>query len=359
MLSTKHKLYFSDSRNLNAIKSNSVNLVVTSPPYPMIEMWDELFSTFNPEIMNCITNGNGIQAFELMHIELDKVWSECFRVLDDGGIACINIGDATRSINNSFQLYSNHSRIINKCLSLGFSVLPVILWRKQTNAPNKFMGSGMLPVGAYVTLEHEYILILRKGTKREFKSSDDKLSRKHSAFFWEERNIWFSDIWDFKGVKQNLNNTQLRNRSGAFPFELAYRLINMYSVQNDYVLDPFIGTGTSMLAAIASCRNSIGVEIDDNFSNFIYEDIEKSINNMNLYNNDRLNKHLAFVEQYRQTKGELKHFNNKYNFPVMTSQETDLIINMISQISINDDIITVSYNDEAMLDYCNQLSLAL
>ena len=90
--------------------------------------------------------GNGLFAFELMHIELDKVWNEVFRVLKEGGIACINIGDATRTINKNFQLYSNHSRIINHCTKIGFSALPMILWRKQTNAPNKFMGSGMLPV---------------------------------------------------------------------------------------------------------------------------------------------------------------------------------------------------------------------
>lgn len=325
----------------------------------MIEMWDELFTSFNPEIKNCLINGDAQQAFILMHMELDKVWNECYRVLDDGGIACINIGDATRTINNSFQLFSNHSRIINACVALGFSVLPVILWRKQTNAPNKFMGSGMLPVGAYVTLEHEYILILRKGPKREFKSSADKLNRKRSAFFWEERNTWFSDIWDFKGVKQNLNHAQLRTRSGAFPFELAYRLINMYSVQNDFVLDPFMGTGTTMLAAIASCRNCIGIEIDKNFGKYIYDDIDKSIHALNLYNNDRLNRHLIFVEQCKQTKNDLKYINTNYNFQVMTNQETDLIIHLISGITMKNNTITAHYNEEATFDHCNQLSFAL
>ena len=73
-----------------------------------------------------------------------------------------------------FVLYPNHARILNSLLDIGFSVLPDILWRKQTNAPNKFMGSGMLPAGAYVTLEHEYVLIVRKGSKREFKTEDEK-----------------------------------------------------------------------------------------------------------------------------------------------------------------------------------------
>ena len=130
------------------------------------------------------------------------------------------------------------------------------------------MGSGMLPAGAYVTLEHEYILILRKGGKREFKKESDKQNRRESALFWEERNLWFSDIWfDIKGTPQtlgaqNLGDKTARKRSGAYPFELAHRLINMYSVKGDRVLDPFLGTGTTMAAAMAAGRNSVGYEMD-------------------------------------------------------------------------------------------------
>ena len=87
--------------------------------------------------------------------------------MKNGGIACINIGDATRTLNDVFCLYQNHTRIASSMLRIGFLSLPCILWRKQTNAPNKFMGSGMMPPGAYVTLEHEYVLILRKGNKKE------------------------------------------------------------------------------------------------------------------------------------------------------------------------------------------------
>ncbi|MFM6984984.1 MAG: DNA methyltransferase [Chitinophagaceae bacterium] len=130
------------------------------------------------------------EVFELMHQELDKVWKECFRVLTEGGFLCINIGDATRTINGNFKLYNNHSRIAQYCNSIGFNEMPCILWRKETNALNKFMGSGMLPCGAYVTLEHEYILIFRKGSKRDYRKEVDKNARKNSAFFWEERNAF-------------------------------------------------------------------------------------------------------------------------------------------------------------------------
>ena len=186
-MKTTHKVIFGNSANMSTIPSGSVDLVITSPPYPMIEMWDEMFSEQSPAIKDALQKEDGTLAFELMHKELDKVWNEVFRVLKDGGIACINIGAATRTIGRTFQLFSNHSRILSHCLNIGFVALPEILWRKQTNAPNKFMGSGMLPPGAYVTLEHEFILILRKGNKKEFKNPDEKLNRKRSAFFWEEK----------------------------------------------------------------------------------------------------------------------------------------------------------------------------
>ena len=125
------------------------------------------------------------------------------------------------------------------------------------------MGSGMLPAGAYVTLEHEYILILRKGSKREFKLDAQKQNRRESAFFWEERNAWFSDVWmDLKGTSQNLGNRTARLRSAAFPFDLPYRLLNMFSVKGDTVVDPFLGIGTTMWAAMAAGRNCIGYEIE-------------------------------------------------------------------------------------------------
>lgn len=248
---------------MGCIEDESVDLVVTSPPYPMIEMWDNIMSLQNPLIKEALSD-NPSDAFEMMHQELDKVWRECYRILKDGGMMCINIGDATRTINKQFQLYNNHTRIVDACLSIGFTNLPNIIWRKQTNAPNKFMGSGMLPCGAYVTLEHEWILVFRKGGKRDYKQANDKQLRRQSSFFWEERNKWFSDLWEIKGVKQHISNSQTRERNASYPIEIPYRLINMYSQQGDTVLDPFLGMGTTTIAAMMSQRNSIGVEIDAN-----------------------------------------------------------------------------------------------
>ena len=147
-MKTNHKVIYSDSKKMEAVPSESVDLMVTSPPYPMIAMWDEMFAQQSASVKKALAKGDGTRAFELMHQVLDSVWREVFRVLKFGGFACINIGDATRKVNDSFKLYSNHARILSCCMALGFHVLPEILWRKQSNKPNKFMGSGMLPVGA-------------------------------------------------------------------------------------------------------------------------------------------------------------------------------------------------------------------
>jgi len=357
-MKTNHKILFQNSNNMHQIKDNSVNLMITSPPYPMIQMWDEMFSEQNPKVKEALEKNDGSLAFELMNQELDKVWNEVYRVLKVGGIACINIGDATRTIDKNFQLFSNSSRIITHCLKLGFSCLPKILWKKTTNAPNKFMGSGMLPPGAYVTLEHEYIIILRKGRKREFKTIKEKENRQESSYFWEERNKWFSDIWEgLNGVLQKLEDKNIRQRSAAYPFELAYRLINMFSVKGDIVLDPYFGTGTTMLAAMNGGRNSIGVEIDPFFENTIKNRTEKVIEHSNKYIANRIKEHLEFIKDREEKKGPLKYTNKNYGFKVMTRQEPSILINPLSTIkNISSNEFEVEYSEEIIKEKISQSS---
>jgi DNA modification methylase len=283
-----------------------------------------------------------------MHQELDKVWTEVERVLIPGGFACINIGDATRTINGDFSLYPNHSRIITAFQKIGVPNLPNIIWRKQTNAPNKFMGSGMLPSGAYVTLEHEWILIFRKGGKRQFNTDIEKLRRKQSSFFWEERNIWFSDLWDLKGTKQKIDKSETRKRSAAYPFEIPARLINMYSLQDDVILDPFLGTGTTAIAAIASKRNSIGYEIDPMFLDIILENIGSiSVNIINNYIETRIEQHGQFIDGRNAdpNKDEIKHFNENLKMQVMTSQEKEIKLNFVENMERINNSISVSYTN--------------
>jgi DNA modification methylase len=299
-----------------------------------------------------LKKGDGKTAFELMHKELDKVWKEVYRVLKEGGFACINIGDATRTIDGEFRLYANHSRILQYCLKLGFSPLPEILWRKQTNAPNKFMGSGMLPAGAYVTLEHEFILILRKGVKRQFNTKEEKLHRQKSAFFWEERNVWFSDVWeDLKGTKQNNIDKKIRERSGAYPFELPYRIINMLSLREDTVLDPFLGTGTTTAAAMAIGRNSIGIEIDSKFKDQIFSRFRTIVAFSNQMIENRIRNHLNFVQERTKAVGGLGYVSKHYGFPVMTSQETEIFFDELSKIVEKDNVVEVEYKEKPTFRY--------
>ena len=320
-METEHRIFVDDSRRLGQVEDNSVELVVTSPPYPMIEMWDELFADLNHEIDRQIEAGDGRDAFETMHEELDKVWKEVERVLVDGGIACINIGDATRKVDGSFRVYQNHSRIIDAFDQIGFEPLPELLWRKPVNSAAKFMGSGMLPPNAYVTLEHEYILVFRNGdSQRQFEPKSER--RYNSAYFWEERNEWFSDVWmDIKGELQSLDYDELRSRSAAYPFEIPYRLINMYSVYGDTVLDPFWGTGTTSLAAMAAARNSIGYEIETEFTQVFEERVGDAPTFSRDIIQQRLDDHHKFVERRLDSGDEFKYEAQNYDFPVTTKQE--------------------------------------
>ena len=234
-----------DSSAYNTKYTNQFNLVVTSPPYPMIEMWGEEFE------------------FNKGHALLKRVYQNCYSYLKAGSIMVVNIADATRRIDNEFRVYSNVAKTITMMEELGFISLPGIYWHKVANAPNKFLGSGMLPVNAYVTQEIERILIFRKGKEKRSFSNIEKELRRKSKFTIEERNKWFSCIWKVAGERQSKN--ELARRTAAFPYEIAYRLIRMFSIEGDWVLDPFCGTGTTGLACKNTNRNSIGLDISKDF----------------------------------------------------------------------------------------------
>lgn len=331
-LNTTHHFYEVNSFDSFPLKDQSVNLIVTSPPYPMVEMWDEIFTTYHKSISTNLKKGEGDKAFEKMNKLLDSTWAECFRVLTNGGFAIINIGNATRSLVGHFEMYSNHSRFIQSFKKIGFDILPYIIWRKPTNSPTKFMGSGVLPAGAYVTLEHEYILILRKRGKRLF-NEDEKVRRRESAIFWEERNKWFSDQWeDIRGARQNLQQTAARKRSGAFPLQIPLRLILMYSMYGDIVLDPFGGTGTTNIAAIISGRNSIYFDTDKDLISSTHQTMKESLT-PELLNEEvikRMTQHISFCD----SKEELffKYRNEYHHFPVKTNQEKHLRLLKVQQI---------------------------
>ena len=331
---THHRLVHADSPQAASLEAGTVHLVVTSPPYPMISMWDDSFAAQSPAAAAALTAEDGPTAFEAMHTVLDGVWQACAEALTPGGIACINIADATRTLAGEFQLYPNHARAIVGLQRAGLQLLPDIIWRKPTNAPNKFMGSGMLPAGAYVTYEHEYILIARKGGRRRFRSAADRERRRRSAFFWEERNVWFSDLWHgLQGARQALPvDGPTRKRSGAFPVALPLRLIDMYSLQGDTVLDPFAGTGTTALAAAASGRDSISIERETSLAPLIAAQLAHAPVLSAARSRRRLADHRAFVDA-RTTAGKPpKHHNGPHDVPVVTRQETALALPTAQQI---------------------------
>ena len=340
-METDHVVRFDDARTMDDVADGSVELVVTSPPYPMIELWDEAFSALDPTVDAALDADDGDRAFSAMHALLDSVWDEVVRVLAPGGIACVNVGDATRTL-EGFQVYPNHVRISRALRERGLTPLPDILWRKPANSGTKFMGSGMLPTNAYATLEHEYVLVFRKGGLRKFEPGARR--RYESAYFWEERNRWFSDLWtDVPGIGQGLSDSQLRERSGAFPFAIPYRLVCMYSIYGDTVLDPFWGTGTTSLAAMVAGRNSIGYELDEGFAPVFDERVESVEELSERVVEHRLADHRAFVDRVQGEGGELGYEAERYGVPVRTAQEREITLYAVEDVERTDDGYTLAY----------------
>jgi hypothetical protein len=210
------------------------------------------------------------------------------------------------------------------------------------------MGSGMLPPCAYVTLEHEYILIFRLGANRAFDSEEEKQHRRRSAYFWEERNNWFSDVWfNLIGATQRLRSDKKRDRSGAYPFELPYRLINMFSIKGDTVLDPFLGTGTTMLAAMCAGRHSLGYEIDPAFQPVILEKVAGLPDIAHETVERRFKDHQNFIRERGEIDGELKNNNPFYGWPVITRQESELRLERVRQLHfVGNDRFRVTYESD-------------
>jgi modification methylase len=239
------RLILGDARHLPELPDESIQLVVTSPPYPMIPQWDELFAEL------------GARDYPAMLRVLEDAWKECFRTLIPGGLLAIVIGDALRSDSGGFRLWPNHAETLVSAAKVGFQPLPYVLWKKPTNKPNAFLGSGFLPPNAYITLDCEFVLLFRKGRLRRFPAHDG--ARASSRYSRAERDVWFSQVWgDVRGAPQRRRG----GRTGAFPPEIPDRLVRMFSIVGDTVLDPFAGTGTTLWSAAKLGRKSVGVERD-------------------------------------------------------------------------------------------------
>lgn len=251
MTATSHRLITGDARDLAFLADESVHLVVTSPPYWNLKRYNE-----SPDQMG------HIEDYEVFLRELEKVWRHVFRVLVPGGRLVCVVGDVCVARRNFGRhlVFPLHADICVICRRIGFDNLNPIIWHKIANASyevangSRFLGKPYEP-NAIVKNDMEFILMQRKpGGYRKPSGAQREASRISK----EEFDRWFQQIW-------NITGASTKYHPAPFPSELATRLVRMFSFAGDTVLDPFCGSGTTMVAALRTGRNSIGVEIDPDY----------------------------------------------------------------------------------------------
>jgi modification methylase len=251
MKPTTHKLIRGDARNLSFLPDASVHLVVTSPPYWNLKEYNE-----HPDQLGHIDD------YETFLAELKKVWRHVYRVLVPGGRLVCVVGDVcvARRDYGRHLVFPLHADICVICRRLGFDNLNPIIWHKIANASyevtngSKFLGKPYEP-NAIIKNDIEFILMQRKpGGYRKPTDAQRDASRIEKSDFDQ----WFQQIWNITGASTS-------RHPAPFPVELASRLVRMFSFAGDMVLDPFCGSGTTMIAALQLGRNSIGVEIDPQY----------------------------------------------------------------------------------------------
>jgi len=250
-----HKIIIGDSRHMKEVLDESVHLIITSPPYWQLKDYgDERQIGFHDSYEEYINN-------------LNLVWNECHRVLHKGCRLCINIGDQfARSVYyGRYKVIPIRTEIIKFCESAGFDYMGAIIWQKVTTCHTTggatVMGSFPYPRSGILKLDYEFILIFKKFGGPPKVSKEIK---EQSRLTEEEWNKYFIGHWNFSGEKQD-------KHLAMFPEELPRRLIKMFSFVGDTVLDPFLGSGTTSLAAKNLGRSSIGYEINEDFLPVIKE----------------------------------------------------------------------------------------
>ena len=258
-----HRIHHGDSRELTWIPDESVHLVVTSPPYWTLKEYPKSAGQLGL-----------IEDYERFHDELDKVWRHCLRVLVPGGRVVCVVGDVclSRRRHGRHMVMPMHADIVVRARKMGFDNLSPIFWYKIANANyevengSSFLGKPYEP-DAIIKTDVEFILMLRKpGGYRQ----PTEEQRKTSRLSKEEHQEWFQQVW-------NVNGESTRYHPAPYPAELAYRLVRMFSFAGDTVLDPFLGTGTTLLAAARCGRNGIGVEVEPQYTKFATERLEREL----------------------------------------------------------------------------------
>lgn len=235
---------------MNHIHDRSVQLIITSPPYWQLKDYGtENQIGYHDDYESYINNMN-------------LVWKECFRVLDDGCRLCVNIGDqfARAVYYGRYKVIPIRTEIIKFCESIGFDYMGAIIWQKQTTTNTtggaSLMGSYPTPRNGIISIDYEFILIFKK--QGIPKSKPSKEIKEMSKMTREEWKVYFSGHWNFGGTRQD-------KHIAMFPEELPKRLIKMFSFVGETILDPFMGSGTTTLAARNNGRNSVGYEINSEF----------------------------------------------------------------------------------------------
>jgi modification methylase len=254
-MNTKHLIINGDSRCMSELGDESVHLVITSPPYWQLKDYgSEKQIGYHESYENYINN-------------LNLVWNECHRVLHPGCRLCINIGDQfARSVYyGRYKVIPIRTEIIKFCETIGFDYMGAIIWQKVTTTNTTggatIMGSFPYPRNGILKIDYEFILLFKKtGTPPKVSAKN----KEQSKLTIEEWNTYFQGHWNFGGAKQD-------NHLAMFPEELPKRLISMFSFVGDTILDPFLGSGTTSLAAKNLERNSVGYEINNEFISVIKE----------------------------------------------------------------------------------------
>lgn len=260
---TTQILYHADARDMSYIPDKSVHLVLTSPPY------------FNLKEYRKGKNQLGIlDNYQDFIDELEKVWKECYRVLVPGGRVVCVVGDVclSRRKYGRHVVMPLHADIAVSCRKIGFDNLNPILWHKISNAKfeantnSSILGKPYEP-NAIIKNDVEYILMERKSGGYRQPTQQQRIESKLDKNDFQK---WFSQIWEMPGASTK------NGHPAPFPLELANRLVKMFSFVGDTVLDPFCGSGTTMLAAISNGRNSIGVETEAYYCDYSIRRIENS-----------------------------------------------------------------------------------
>ncbi|MEN8220151.1 MAG: site-specific DNA-methyltransferase [Pseudomonadota bacterium] len=261
---TTHNLFQVDARMLSFIPDETVHLVVTSPPYWTLKKYNDHEDQLGD-----------VEDYERFLTELDKVWKHCYRVLVPGGRLVCVVGDvclSRRKNKGRHTVVPLHASIQEHCRKIGYDNLAPIIWYKIANAVFEASGNGAGFLGkpyepnAVIKNDIEFILMERKhGGYRK----PSVATRTLSIISNENHKQWFQSIWS------GVTGASTRNHPAPYPEELAERLIRMFSFVGDTVLDPFMGTGTTTVAAAKWGRNSIGIELDPHYFEFAEKRILK------------------------------------------------------------------------------------